>query len=248
MSTTTAEPEVNADELRSEADEAQKAADQLAARIRDLMPDWEGDGETVMDWTPESREDVAKLLNDPPERLGDWGDEVSPPLTFEEACTLYVAVIQRKLHNLENRERTVKQAERRLTKEKELLADIDREIEDLKKQRKGQESKVEAAVFALQSRVRDQVTGQNALPLVVDEDESERGSNDPADTAPIADLDLTPSLTEKLVEGGIARISDAIAWASEDKRRKIAGIGDAAFETISEALNVWRDNNPVEGD
>lgn len=268
MSAVVAEPDLkihNADEQpdAKEPSHEEVAADQLAKRILDLAPDCGVTAETVLEWgedddqSKEVREAVTALLNDPPKKLGEWPEIVTEVLTFSVAAELYVATIQRKLANAMARDRLVRDSERRLGKEKRALKRIEDEIKSLNNEKKTQQDVVDAAVASLQSRVRDQASGQNALKFeeptgdvsaaaTSDAPAVSAAPADPAASAPIADLGLSSALTEKMVEAGLNRVADAIEWLNTDTPAKKKGLGASKITEIGNALNRWREAHPVE--
>lgn len=251
---TATEPEtVNADDLRDEAEKAKQAADQLAARIKDLLPETTFDGDRVMEWTPESREAIAKLIDDPPRNIGDIPDDVIDALTDGSAVDLVIAAIRRQLDNALRRDDRVRKAERKAAKFRHLVVRRTEEMKSAKTALDKAKDDLDAALYVLQVAVRDQASGQNALPMPDGESPEENGASDipenipadPAATAPVADLDLTAAQTEAFVDAGMSRVADVIAWAGDERRRKVKGIGPQAFEAVREKLIAWREANPM---
>lgn len=240
----TSDEAVSADELRDEAAKAEQAAEQLAARIRDLLPDLTLDTVDVMEWTPEARQAVAKLMDEPPRDMADSAEAARLSMGDEAHDRLIFAALCRKLDNAMKRDDRVRKAERAAAKARHNVVLRSSVLKQAKKDLDGAEAQLDAALYSLQVAVTDKGNRQNALPLL-DAEEGDAAPADPAATAPIADLNLSSALTEKLVEAGIKRVAEAVDWRGSDSPRKVAGIGKAAEEKIDEALMDWRERNPV---
>lgn len=236
--------EVQSEHAEAEVDEERRKALWLSVRINDIAPDVEADVDEVESWTEEERAAVIRVLDDPPQNITAVAEGL--PEWFDDTRFGRVAfgALRAKLDRALKREDRVRKAERRLADEKSALYDIDDQIEDLKKQRKGAESRVEAAVFALQRAVTDQEAGQNALPFG---EAAEEVITDPAATAPIADLGLSESFTEKLTAAEIATVGDLVGRINADElwHRKIKGVGEKRVDELIDALNAWRQEHPA---
>lgn len=244
--------ETDAERAEREAAERKAKADrQLHARLLDLLPSHHDIPiETVAAWDDDEREAVTLLITEPPAELADIPEHVIG--LFPEGVTwlLAYAAQRRRLENALRRDDRVRKAERRLVKEQRTLKEIDDDLDDLKGQRKSQEAKVQAAVHVLQEAVKDQSNGQNTLPGTTPEEPADEPRPsppaDPAATAPVSDLEeLTETEVANLVDAGIHRMSDLIAWADDERRRKVKGFGKAKLELLGAALNRWREANPV---
>lgn len=246
---------------REAAERKAKADQQLHARILELDPKADVSLETVAEWNDDQRAAVAELLNDPPASLDDIPLVAVNALGEGDAQALAFAATRRKLDLAMKRDDRVRKAERRLAKEQRELKRIDDEIDELKEDRKGQDAKVKAAVSTFQAAVKDQASGQNALPLGESEavsfpepTDAERREHDrPSDPAAVADIDaleLSDAIKQAFRDAGKTTVEQVRAWVQSPPsgREKVAGVGPVKVQLVADALNAWVNALPAPAD
>lgn len=232
------------------------ADDQLAARIRAADDTQTVSGKDVAKWTVSERTAVGKLLSNPPRlpwEVHDKFPDAVAALGRTKAERLVASIIAKRI---EQYDRQRSELDKAFAERRELaveVAEAKAAASEANKAYSEAKAEYEAADQRIINLASARRNGQNTLPLEQPEDANGQvkpsGKGDPADSAPVEDLDLGKRITEGMHAADLKTIGSLIKFIATDEwwHRKIKGVGESGVDKITDALNAWRENNePLE--
>jgi|DEB0MinimDraft_6_1074348.scaffolds.fasta_scaffold03462_4 DNA-binding Xre family transcriptional regulator len=188
--------------------------------------------------------------------VGEEGREPEYPDLPDCLCDLLAGETEEpERPKVETREEAVKRLESEMGQRLEALQDATDAHTAAAEEAKAAKKYMEAAQNRLNStcvELNNALNGnwQPALPFPSEDSEEEQqaeepstSGKDPAITAAVSELDITPSQAQKLEDADIATVKELEEAMNADRLRKVKGIGAAAIDKISDAVVAWRNTN-----
>jgi hypothetical protein len=258
MSTATATPEVHEDQATSSSETFDDLIEAIVQALNKVGSDIDVSqcGEALVDLPDEDLETIDAWIDDvTAEDVDADTEDREPDWPMVPAVITNLAAPKPAKPMAESREQAVARLNDELCTRLDLLLVAKADHSDAAEESKITRKSLDAAQSALNGanmQLRDALHGdwQSTLPFTSDHgddgattDDAAAVTKDPAIEAPVSQLSLTSSVIGKLEEVDIDTIVELEQVISQDRLRKVSGIGAAAIDKISDAVITWRQAN-----